>query len=386
MKIIIMILTLLFIAQVSFAKETVNTNQETVQINDISWSEVNRVEKVKKIIGRVMILRMLGIVPASFWSEFGLDLDKDTLDWEKLDGIDIDMVLSAHEEMTNELEAKLNENGSTLGGEEFLRATIIASSLKILDYHIRDNKLLDENFEFILDKDLLNKIKDRIKILTGDRINPDDLTDGLPSNSDSTSEFTNGYRNRISDIASNFDPDEPMSSLSNLMNSLGHGEATNWSDVAGVGHDMSFGEVLLGILFYDAYETLRAEANGNHEEATTRGFGAIGNWLGESIYNFTHIDRNPEDGANNNVGSGNPTSKDLENIDNNSQTGNGTTYVEKNNFTKSELAIASKRIKVIKDQYGVICNESTGAGCNGGIGDFNTNRLDNGYTDPVEEF
>ena len=68
MKIIIMILTILFISQSVFAEDTTKTTSSIIQIHDISWTEVNRVEKVKKIIGRITILRILGVVPANFWS------------------------------------------------------------------------------------------------------------------------------------------------------------------------------------------------------------------------------------------------------------------------------------------------------------------------------
>ena len=37
-----------------------------------------------------------------------------------------------------------------------------------------------------------------------------------------------------------------------------------------------------------------------------------------------------------------------------------------------------KRIKVIENKYGIICDESTGAGCGGANGDYNKSALQNG--------
>lgn len=549
MKYLIMILlALVLTTQTITAEET-----KTQEFTDISWSEVSKVEKVKKIIGRITILRMLNVVPAEFWKEFGLDLDKETIDWEKTDGIDLDMVLSAHEEMTNAIETKLNEKGSTLGGEEFLRVLMIIKIVNVLDYHIKGGKLYDEKFEEILDSDLKDRINSRIADLIGDRVSPDDLGNPGDDRDTGAKEFLDmvggGLGNNPSD---SFDPNDPLGSLGSMIGGY-TGSNTN---LGGIGNDSSgaLGAIGIGILIAEGTHFTHgwSQSKGSGLETLEDGFdnmiiggiinnrldwgdtraekeaatqkqketdlanqqasddylsdlmndidrdgipdatdenpndgplgdldddgifnendrdntdGPAGDFDGDGIINEADKDMdndgisnedektnatNPQDSDSDNDGYGDkeedvngtdpndseskpdpdnntcddgrdcgsndhdanneedgednteqtdgndpdapwndpadsggsagvPTNKDLENITDNLETSNGTTYIEGDSkITEKELAVAMKRIEVIKEKYGVVCDEASGLGCNGGAGNYNDSALQNG--------
>jgi hypothetical protein len=158
------------------------------------------------------------------------------------------------------------------------------------------------------------------------------------------------------------------------------GDGQNWQHNAGIGNDMVGGDdqvqeanagvailvagAVIGAIVYDIYETNRRLIVG--EDSTKTITGGISYKIGGAIYSVKEAvyDEYYSFGE--------------------SLSGNGTTHIENTGgITATEIQAALDRIEVIKTEYGIICNEASGAGCNKSISDFNENNLNNGYTDTI---
>ena len=104
-----------------------------------------------------------------------------------------------------------------------------------------------------------------------------------------------------------------------------------------------------------------------------------------AFYNIVNIDNNDPAAPWSGAGDGRsdavvPTNNDIDNINDNLTSRGGSTYLEEGKeITKLELNSVAKRIEVIKNEYGIICNEATGFGCGGTSGgNYNDSALRNG--------
>ena len=327
--IMILILTMMLIGQ-----QVVATEVTTDLNSDIAWSEVSREVKVQKIIGRIMLLRMLKIVPISFWEEFGLDMNSETVLDEINSGIDIDMILSAHENMTEQIETKLNETGATLGDSDFLRVMIVVATLRILDYHLVDGILVDENFHDLpLGSELISKIRDRINKIKNIRGDNWYVIPGVGSDfgDDGSLEGVPGYEDGSFLSSGNLIDD-----ISNMFDDYGHGN--NWQNVAGVGNSMIWKDVikvgvgvLIGLFVKQCNSTDDFEYYGSK-------YGIKVGGKGSNTYNFNfNITVGNIDAGVDVIDSGNDNGADVTDNGNNSGNDNGADVTDNGNDNGADV-------------------------------------------------